>query len=300
MSLLSPSIAPASEHVARPPWQAYAAMIFGLICIATSGIFVRWAGLPGPVAAFYRTLIAASALAIPFGLRARQIQWSRRSLAIVAAAGVLFACDMGLWNTAVQYTSVANAVLLGNTAPIWVGLGAILLYRERLRRNFWLGLALALSGAAIILGADALRSPSLNLGNLLSLLVSLFYAAYMLITQRGRARFDALSYFWLTTVVSLITLFFMTRLFQQSLVVPAATFPFLLGMGLVTHIGGWLSVNYAQGHLPASLVSPTMLGQPVVAALFAFVLLGEALTLLQVVGGAVVLLGISLVHRARG
>ena len=154
--------------------------------------------------------------------------------------------------------------------------------------------------AAIILGADALRSPSLNLGNLLSLLVSLFYAAYMLITQRGRARFDALSYFWLTTVVSLITLFFMTRLFQQSLVVPAATFPFLLGMGLVTPLGGWLSVNYAQGHLPASLVSPTMLGQPVVAALLAFVLLGEALTLLQVVGGAVVLLGISLVHRARG
>ncbi|WP_343425064.1 DMT family transporter [Candidatus Amarolinea dominans] len=111
---------------------------------------------------------------------------------------------------------------------------------------------------------------------------------------------DALSYFWLTTVVSLITPLFMTRLFQQSLVVPAATFPFLLGMGLVTHIGGWLSVNYAQGHLPASLVSPTMLGQPVVAALLAFVLLGEALTLLQVVGGAVVLLGISLVHRARG
>lgn len=285
----------------RAPWQAYVALVAGLVCIATSGIFVRWAGVAGPVAGVYRTLTAVMVMLLPFALRSSRLRdGTPRPWRLLVVGSILFGLDMGLWNTAVQYTSVANAVLLGNTAPIWVGLGAVLIYRERLLRNFWLGVILALAGAALIVGTDSLRSQGLNIGNGLALTVSLFYAGYMLITQQARTRFDALSYFWLTTAGSLVTLLVLTLILRQPLGVPPASLLPLLALGLVTHIGGWLSVNYAQGHVPAAVVAPTMLGQPVVAALLAWWLLGESLSWVQVAGGAVVLVGIYLVHRSHG
>jgi drug/metabolite transporter (DMT)-like permease len=70
------------------------------------------------------------------------------------------------------------------------------------------------------------------------------------------------------------------------------------GLAMITQVIGYLSVGYALGHLRASLVAPTMVGQPVVTALLAIPLLGEHLAPVQWIGGAVVLTGIYLVHRA--
>ncbi len=279
-------------------WQPYAAMIFGIVCISTSGIFIKLASVAGPVAGVYRVGVAAAVMAIPFLLRARHIRWTRRMLLAASVGGIFFACDIALWNTALLNTSVANAVLLGNTAPIWVGLGAIVLFHQRLGRQFWWGLALALAGAGLIVGVELYGPGSATLGNLLALTASLFYACYLLVTQRARTRLDALSYFWLAAVASLFTLFSMTVVLDQSLAVPPSALLPLLGLGIVTHTFGWLSLNYAQGHLPASLVAPSLLGQPVIASLLAIPVLGETLAWFQVVGGAIVMAGIFLVHRA--
>jgi drug/metabolite transporter (DMT)-like permease len=80
---------------------------------------------------------------------------------------------------------------------------------------------------------------------------------------------------------------------------PPQTYLAFLGAALISQIGGYLSIGYALGHLPASIVSPTMIGQPVVTALLAIPLLGEALRTEQWIGGLVVLVGIYLVHRSR-
>ncbi|MBM2843513.1 MAG: conserved rane protein of unknown function, partial [Anaerolineales bacterium] len=71
-------------------------------------------------------------------------------------------------------------------------------------------------------------------------------------------------------------------------------------LGLVTQVLGYVSVGYALGRLPASLVAPTMVGQKVMTALLAIPLLGETLTPVQWIGGAAVLVGIVLVHRSHG
>jgi drug/metabolite transporter (DMT)-like permease len=77
------------------------------------------------------------------------------------------------------------------------------------------------------------------------------------------------------------------------------TYLAFLGAALVSQVGGYLSVGYALGHLPASVVSPTMIGQPLVTTILAIPLLGETLSPAQLLGGASVLLGIYLVHRSR-
>jgi drug/metabolite transporter (DMT)-like permease len=79
---------------------------------------------------------------------------------------------------------------------------------------------------------------------------------------------------------------------------PAQTWLAFLGLAMVTQVVGYLAVGYALGHLPASLVAPTMVGQPVVTALLAIPLLGEHLAPVQWLGGAGVLLGIFLIHRS--
>lgn len=290
--------ASAAARAGTAPWQAYAAMVFGIICISTSGIFIKLASVPGPVAGVYRVSIAALMMAIPFLLHARHIRWTRRMLLAAGIGGIFFACDMALWNTALLHTSVANAVLLGNTAPIWVGLGAIVLFHQRLKRQFWWGVALAMAGAGLIVGLDLGETGGATLGNALALTASLFYACYLLVTQRARTRLDALSYFWLAAAASLFTLLGMTVVFDQPLAVPPAALLPLVGLGIVTHTFGWLSINYAQGHLPASLVAPSLLGQPVIASLLAIPVLGETLAWFQLVGGTVVMAGIYLVHRA--
>ena len=80
----------------------------------------------------------------------------------------------------------------------------------------------------------------------------------------------------------------------------ARTYVYFLALGLVAQTMGWLTINYAQGYLPASIVAPTLLIQPVVTAIFAVVLLGEQLVAWQIAGGFLVLLGVYLVHRSNG
>lgn len=81
--------------------------------------------------------------------------------------GLFFAGDLAAWNTSVLLTSAASATLFGNTSPLWVSLGALFLFKEKLGRGFWAGLGLALVGALIILGENFSAQPSVGLGSLL-------------------------------------------------------------------------------------------------------------------------------------
>jgi drug/metabolite transporter (DMT)-like permease len=162
------------------------------------------------------------------------------------------------------------------------------------------GLAFALGGAVIVLGSDFIQHPTIGVGDLLAIAAGVFYAGYFLVTERGRKKLDTLSYVWLVNLVAAITLLLISMGMQMPLTgYPAQSWMAFLGAALVSQVGGYLSIGYALGHLPASIVSPTLTGQPVVTALLAIPLLGEALHTEQWVGGLVVLVGIYLVHRSR-
>jgi drug/metabolite transporter (DMT)-like permease len=286
---------------ANPQLLAYLALGVGILSLGFSAIFVRWADAPGAVTSFYRMAIAALLMAGPFYLQAKaRGRLPRRGLGFALLGGLFFASDLALWTTGVVLSGATNPTLLANTAPLWVGLGALLLFRERLTARFWAGLFLAMTGAVVILGLDALRAASFGLGSLLGLLAGAFYGGYFLITQRGRETLGALTYFWPAAVSSTLSVLLACLALRQPLTgYPLQTYLNFLGLGLVTQALGYLAINYALGHLPASLVAPTMLGQPLVTALLAGPLLGENLSPWQVLGGAAVLAGVYVVHRSR-
>jgi drug/metabolite transporter (DMT)-like permease len=280
----------------------YLALVSGVICLSFSAIFVRWAQAPGPVVSFYRIGIATLVLAPVFVRQQKRLKrrLDRSVLIFPLLGGILTALDHAVWSSSLSYTTAANATLLGNTAPLWVALAAWLLLGERLSGRFWVGLVFTLGGAATVLGSDFVRHPSFGTGDLLALASGFFYGGYFLVTQRGRQRLDTLSYVWLVSLVSSVGLL----LVNLGLGYPLGGYPKLtwlvfLGAALISQVGGYLSVSYALGHLPASVVSPSLLGQPVLTALLAIPLLGEGLRPEQGLGGLSVLLGVFLIHRSQ-
>ncbi len=277
--------------------RAYAALAVGVLCIGCSAIFVKLAGIPGPASAFYRMLISGAAL-IPWRLAKGGAWPSRKLVILIAAGGLFYALDLALWNTSLLLTSAAAATLLANNAPLWVGLGALFLFREKLTSGYWTGLCVALAGMALLMGLDAWRHLSFNLGELLAIGASVAYAAYLLTTQRARAHVDTLTFMTVSAIASIAILW----VANLSLGTPLTGYSSrswwaLVGLGLFSQLGGWLAINHALGHLRAAHVSVSLLGQAVVTALLAMPLLGEFPAANQVGGGILVLAGIYLVNR---
>ena len=305
----------------NPQLRAFAALGLGALCIGFSAIFTKWAGVAGPVSGFYRVGIATLVLAIPFathlfrnarGGRASTeaiqegsapaanrrvvITWS--ILGATALAGLFFASDLGLWNTSLLFTSAANSTLLGNTSTLWVSIGAMLLFGVSLRRRFWAGMGIALVGAIIIVGRDAVEHPHLGWGDLLAVGSSLFYAGYILNTQRVRRKLDTLSFMWLSSASAAVLLLLFCLVVGLPLTgYSARTYGDLLALAIISHVIGWMAINYSLGHLPAPIAAVSLLSQPVFTAIASIWLLNEPLSVYQVGGGALVLLGIYVVNR---
>lgn len=280
---------------------SYFALAFGELALGMSGIFVKWANAPGAVNGMYRMGIATALLAIPFSVQIkRRGQPSARHAWFAVLSGMLFALDLMAWNTAMLITSAANATLFGNTSPLWVGIGSLVLFKRRLHPTFWAGTFLTMTGAAVILSRDFLTHPTLGTGDLLGLSAGLFYGLFFLAAERAREKLSSLAALWISAASSTAILYILSLVFSQPLTgYSARTYANLLALALVVQIGGWLAINHALGHLPATLVAPTMLGQVVFTALLAVPLLGQPLGPTQVGGGLIVLAGILIVHRSR-
>ncbi len=279
----------------------YIALLAGILSLSFSTIFVRWADAPGIVMALGRMSTATLAVAPFYIRRMRSLERrpSRADWLLVLAGGVLIAFDHGSLNTALQFTRVANGTLFNNISPLWVALIAWLLWKERLTPRFWLGLAVTLVGMVLVFGSSILRDAQFNIGDAIAVLSSLFYALYFLVTQRARRSMETLVYIWPAVATAALVLLIASQVMGMPLTgYPGKTYLAFLAAGLVSQVIGYFSVGYALGHLPASIVAPTMTAQPLLTMLLAVPLTGEGLSALQLGGGLVAMLGIYLVNRS--
>ncbi|HXX99485.1 MAG TPA: DMT family transporter [Candidatus Limnocylindrales bacterium] len=279
---------------------AYLSLLAGIVCIAWSAIFVRWTDIPGPASAFYRMLIPALVLLPTHFLDRGKPRVSRRTLGIIALGGLFFAVDLALYNTSILKTSAANATLLGNNSPIVVGLLSWLVFRRKPQITFWLGLLMAIGGTLAIVWADLGRHTRLGIGDIMALGAAACFAVYLLVTERVRTSIGTLEFLRLAMISSTLALLAINLLMGISLRVPhGRTVWAVLGLGLVSQLGGYLALTYALGHLPATITSISLLAQGPLTAFLAAMLLSEPLTLPQILGGALVLSGVGLAHRQR-
>jgi len=213
-------------------------------------------------------------------------------------AGFCFAADLAFWHWSIKFTTVANATLLSNLAPLFVTLGACFLFAERITPFSAAGMLFAFLGGSLLVGGSLKLAPEHMLGDFLGFVTALFYASYLLTVKCLRQFYATARVLFWSGVVSCIVLLPVAVLSGEK-VVAASTYGWtvLVILGLLSHVGGQGLITFALAHLPASLTAVSLLFQPVVAALLAWVILAEKLGLQEVIGGMIILSGIALAGR---
>jgi len=282
---------------------ALPALLLGAVAIGFAPIFVRISELDPTATAFHRAFWSVPALALWVTLERRRRPETIRPLAradriALVLGGLCFAGDLTAFHWAIVTTSVANAALFLHFMVIFVTLGMWLLFRERPTLTFVAGLALALAGTAILMGQSLSLSPAQLGGDALGLLAALFYAGYILVAGRLRARCSTETIMLWTSAWMALALAPIVWLSGEAILpVTLEGLAILIGVALVPHVAGQGLVVWALRHLPAAFGSVVLLLAPVVSALLAWGLLGESLSGPQMLGGAVVLAGIGLARR---
>lgn len=282
--------------------KAYLALIGGLCFMCFAAIFIKSAHAPGIVTAFHRMAIGAIVLIVPFvfSLARLKEKLPLRGIILAVSGGLCFATDMAFWSTGVVMSNATIPTLTANLAPLWVGFGSMLVFRQQHKPGFWVGLVVAITGMVILIHRDLDSDARIGTGALMGTLAGVFYGIFYLFSQSGRKHLSTLHFLFISTLSSAILLFILMIIFRYNFTgYDQHTYLVFLGIGLGVQVFGWYLINYSQGYLPASTVAPTLLGQPVLTAFLAIWLLHERLTVWHISGGIIVVAGIYLVHYSR-
>jgi drug/metabolite transporter (DMT)-like permease len=295
MTLASTNAPAASRNRA-----ALALLLIGAVAISFSGIFVKISELGPSATGFHRLFLALPLLWLWQSLEARNGHRAparpraARDYWLLVLPGLFLAADLALWHWSIRLTTAATATLLGNTAPIFVTLAGWLIYGHRFRPGFVLGMAVAFGGVAALIGGVSL-DPAHLLGNLMGVATGMFYAGYIMTLKNARERFSTAQVMSWSAVSGAAAMLAVALASGESLMpVTLPGLATLLGLAWISQVAGQSMIAWSLRHLPAAFSSVSLLLNPVVTALFAWMLIGERLTARQIAAGLVVLLGIAI------
>jgi drug/metabolite transporter (DMT)-like permease len=285
----------ASEH----PFRSVAALMVGAIAIGFAPIFVRLSEVGPSATAFWRITLALPPMLMWAAKSRSNSRDGKGNWLILGVTGAFFAADLAVWHWALQFTSVANATLEANLASIFVTLLAWLFFKQRVSTRFLVALAVAVLGTILLVGKNAHISSQTLQGDALGVATALFYSGYILSVKMARDR--GLGTASIMAISGLITaaVLYPIALLSSETIWPSSLhgWTVLLGLALISHLGGQSLIAYALAELPASVASVGLLVQPATAAVAAWALLGESLAPAQLAGGVILIAGLYLARR---
>ncbi len=281
-----------SSDDGRTELRALAALIMGAVLIGFAPIFVRLADVGLTASAFWRMALALPLLGLLMLRETGGIK-IKPGLGWLLLAGAFFTGDLAFWHHSIHLSSVANATLMTNLAPVFVAIASFVLFGERFRAVFIAGIALSLVGAVVLMSGSLKLGEHNLLGDLLACVSAVFYAGYILGVSRARQRYGAMEVMFWATLSSAVLLCVLGNI-QGDQFWPQSMRGWwvLIGLALLSHVAGQGLIAWALAHLSAAFSAVGLLVQPVAAALFAWWLLAEPFGTLQALGGAIVLAGI--------
>ncbi len=276
----------------------YAVLGFALVAVSFGSIFARFADAPALVIAAWRVGLAAllvAPAALAFGHR--RPGGTRADVALAIGAGMLLSVHFATWIASLEHLPVAQSVLLVTTAPVWVAVIGWLTGRDRPGPATWVSVGLVVCGSAVLAGGD-LASGGPNIGHALALAGAVAMAGYLLLARGAQRSLPFLPYVAIAYGSAAVTLWVATLLSGlQWHGFAGGTWAALAGMALVSQLLGHSGYNWSLRHLKPAFVAVTLAGEPLLAGLFAWLLLGEAVTAATAAGGALVLAGIVIAAR---
>ncbi|UPV73844.1 DMT family transporter [Halorussus limi] len=289
----------ASLEERTPPM---AALAVSIVAVSTSAILVRFSDAPSIVKALYRVVFTTLLLA-PFAVtnyREDLRALSARDALVAVVTGVALAAHFATWFESLEWTSVAASVTLVQSQPLFVAVGAALLLDEAINRRMVGGILVAVAGVAFmslggLVSGGALAGARPLYGDALALAGAVTAAGYVLAGRSLRQRVALVPY--VTVVYSVCAVVLLAVALADGTTVAPTAYPpeewlLFLGMAVGPGIFGHTVINWALKYVESSVVSVTLLGEPVGSTLLALALLGEVPDTVTVAGGAVVLAGI--------
>lgn len=272
----------------KPPLPVPLLMLIGIVAISFSSIFIKWSEAPASVQGMYRLLIT-SLLMLPFArpYSGALVKLRRKDWLMIGCSGLMLALHFLLWMGSLQYTSVASSTMIIALEPVFIMLGAYLLYREKSSPAAILALVVAIGGIGLIGWGDIGLSADNLKGDLLSLGGTIAVAVHLLLGQRLVSRMPS----YLYSLLVFLSAGFVFAVYNLAAGIsffayPAREWGIFLLLAVVPTVFGHILFNWLLQFASATTVSMNILGEPVGASLLAYVLLGEKLSLLQWAGGA--------------
>ncbi len=294
---------------APPRWLPFVVLGVGLLAISCGAILARFAqghGLPSLTIATLRLGLAALIIT-PIALW--QSGHTLRALTrqqglLTGGAGFFLALHFATWITSLEYTSVASSTALVTTNLLWIGIASFVLFGDRPSRLMAVGIAISITGSGLIFWSDSRDSvPGSNplLGNLLAVVGSWCFSAYLLIGRRLRSNLPLPAYVWLAYGSAAIFLLLACQTSGTPLTgYSGAAYLVALGLAIGPQLLGHSAYNWSLKHVSATFIAVVTLGEPVGSALLAWLFFGEAFALLQGIGFVLLLVGIYLAARGEG
>ena len=274
----------------------YVLVGIGVLAVSTSAILVKFATAPAPVIAFYRlffsVLIMLPLFLWKYGHELRLI--SKIDWIYSAFAGVFLAFHFILWFESLNYTSVASSTVLVTLQPLFAFIGTYFFFKEKLNLHAILSGGLGIAGSLLISWGDFKISGMALYGDFLALIACAMITAYLLFGQNVRKRLSLITYTFVVYTISTVTLL----LYVVILGYPLTSYPpgdwllFIL-LAIVPTLLGHTLFNWSLQWLSTSTISIAILFEPVGAAILAYYLLNESILWTQIIGGSIIIIGIS-------
>ena len=279
--------------IAGGQYRAAPFVVLGIALFAVSGgaIFARLAAAPALAIAAWRIGLACL-IVLPVAMAPPRATTAPRSaVGCAAAAGALLALHFATWIASLEHTTIARSVLFVSTSPIWVALLQFLTGRGLPSRATLLALVLAVSGAAVVSGGGE----GALLGDGLAIAGGVALAGYFLLSQTAQAALQFRKYLGVaygTAAAALWVAVLVTG--TQASGFDARTWWALAGMAAVSQLVGHSGYNWSLRHLDPLFVAVVSVGEPVLASLLGWWLLGETLDARTGAGGLLILAGIAM------
>lgn len=271
----------------------------GIVAVSTASTFIRLAqGTVDSLAVAAWRLTLASLVLAPFALKRCRDEWrglTSKSWLLLTASGIMLAVHFYTWIVSLEMTSVAASAVLVGTNPLFVGLISHFILQERLQKRLLIGILIAVAGSTIISLGDWSAGAHQLLGDLLALVGALTVAIYMLIGRRLRGQLSLLGYIFPVYGIAALTLMSLALIIGTPLNgYPTRAWLWLVLIAIFPQIIGHSSFNYALGHLPATYVSLAALAEPIGSTVLAWIILQEPPSWITVLGGLLILIGLSM------
>ena len=217
-------------------------------------------------------------------------QLSTRDIKLAMLSGFFLAMHFASWISSLDYTAIANSVVLVNTIPLWVGLLTPLITGDRIQKPTVISIGLSVIGGAIIGFGDFATGGQALWGDFLALVGAFSAAIYLLLGRNLRRKLSLLSYVAVCYGSAAFILWLIVLLLKLPITgYSTQTVAAFWAMALISQILGHTSYNWALKWFSTGFIAVALLGEPIGSTILAYILFDEGLTGLKFMGGLFIL-----------